>query len=73
MRNRFKDKVAVITGGASGIGKALCQELGRRRTIVVVADINEEDAKGVAQSIISDVSREESSRRLVMTSKPRGT
>lgn len=34
----FSDKVAIVTGGASGIGKAISQELLRRGASVVVAD-----------------------------------
>ena len=52
--NLFKDKVAVVTGGASGIGRAICAELGHRGAIVVATDINasgaEEVAKGISQS-----------------------
>lgn len=33
------NQVAVVTGGASGIGLGLCQEFGRRGLAVVVADI----------------------------------
>ncbi|MBW1742154.1 MAG: SDR family oxidoreductase [Deltaproteobacteria bacterium] len=49
----FTQKVAIVTGGASGIGEALCQEIGRRGAIVVVADINTEGAQGVASYISS--------------------
>lgn len=38
----FKDKVAFITGAASGIGKALAQELSRRGAKVVLTDVNQE-------------------------------
>jgi NAD(P)-dependent dehydrogenase (short-subunit alcohol dehydrogenase family) len=50
--NDFKGKVAIVTGGASGIGRALCQEMGRRGALVVVADVNIEGAQEVA-SVIS--------------------
>ena len=51
--DNFTQKVAIVTGGASGIGKALCQEIGRKGAIVVVADINAEGAQEVASSISS--------------------
>lgn len=51
MTHRFKDKVAIVTGGASGVGRALCDEMGRRGTTVIVADINMEGAQDVASAI----------------------
>lgn len=47
----FRDKVAIVTGGASGIGRALCEELSRKGATVLVADINAERAKQVASAI----------------------
>lgn len=47
----FKDKVAIVTGGASGLGRALCEELGRRGAKVVPVDINQEGAEQVASNI----------------------
>jgi NAD(P)-dependent dehydrogenase (short-subunit alcohol dehydrogenase family) len=47
----FRNAVAVVTGGASGLGKALCEELGRRGAFVVVTDIQEEGARTVAEGI----------------------
>ncbi|UCD70791.1 MAG: SDR family NAD(P)-dependent oxidoreductase [Syntrophobacterales bacterium] len=48
----FKDTVAIVTGGASGIGRALCEELSQRGTAeVIVADINAEGARQVASAI----------------------
>jgi NAD(P)-dependent dehydrogenase (short-subunit alcohol dehydrogenase family) len=44
----FENKVAIVTGGASGIGRALCAELARRGAAVVVADIDVEGAQEVA-------------------------
>ena len=38
----FKDKVAVITGAASGIGRALAERCAREGMKVVVADIEED-------------------------------
>jgi NAD(P)-dependent dehydrogenase (short-subunit alcohol dehydrogenase family) len=48
----LRDKIAIVTGGASGIGRALCQELGRREAAgVVVADLNAAGADEVAAAI----------------------
>lgn len=37
---RLKDKVAIITGGASGIGKAAAERFGQEGATLVLADIN---------------------------------
>ncbi len=47
----FKDKTAIVTGGASGIGQALCRKLGEYGAIVTVADINEIGARETAKQI----------------------
>jgi NAD(P)-dependent dehydrogenase (short-subunit alcohol dehydrogenase family) len=47
----FKDAVAIITGGASGIGCALACELARRGAEVVLADLQIEKAQDVAAQI----------------------
>jgi NAD(P)-dependent dehydrogenase (short-subunit alcohol dehydrogenase family) len=49
--NTFKDKIAVVTGGASGVGRALCEVLSRQGGIVVVADINAAGASYVAATL----------------------
>jgi NAD(P)-dependent dehydrogenase (short-subunit alcohol dehydrogenase family) len=51
MTNHFTGKVAIVTGGGSGIGEALCLELARRGARVVVADINAQNAQRVAAAI----------------------
>jgi len=49
--SRFQNAVAVMTGGASGLGKAICEELGRRGAFVVVTDVQEDGARAVAAGI----------------------
>jgi NAD(P)-dependent dehydrogenase (short-subunit alcohol dehydrogenase family) len=49
--NPFKDKAALVTGGASGIGCALSEGLGQRGAVVIVADINSKGAQKVAAAI----------------------
>jgi NAD(P)-dependent dehydrogenase (short-subunit alcohol dehydrogenase family) len=47
----FHERVAIVTGGASGIGRALCEELSQQGSVVVVADVNIEGAKEVVRAI----------------------
>jgi NAD(P)-dependent dehydrogenase (short-subunit alcohol dehydrogenase family) len=51
MREVFESSVAFITGGASGIGRALGVELARRGAEVVLADRQHESASEVAAEI----------------------
>lgn len=44
-------RVAVVTGGASGMGEATCHELGRRGHKVAVLDVNEEAAQRVSEDL----------------------
>ncbi len=71
----FKDAVAVVTGGASGLGRALCEEMARRGAIVVVTDVDEAGARAGADGIAAaggrasaaalDVGQPEAFRRVV--------
>jgi NAD(P)-dependent dehydrogenase (short-subunit alcohol dehydrogenase family) len=47
--NPYSAKTAVVTGGASGIGYALCRELARRGALVYAADLNEEGLSRLQQ------------------------
>ncbi|KAL3200472.1 hypothetical protein MRX96_043390 [Rhipicephalus microplus] len=47
----FSGRLAVVTGGGSGIGEAICHVLAERGARVVVADINFEAAEKVSNSL----------------------
>lgn len=49
--NRVAGKVAIVTGAASGMGKADARLLAAEGAIVVVADLNEVDGQAVADEI----------------------
>lgn len=48
---RLKDKVAIVTGGGVGIGKAYAHGLAKEGAKVVIADIQEAEARKVAADI----------------------
>ena len=65
-----KDKVAVVTGGASGIGLALCTRFAQEGAHVVLSDLNQEACERRAAPIgaypvVANVGREEDIANLV--------
>jgi meso-butanediol dehydrogenase/(S,S)-butanediol dehydrogenase/diacetyl reductase len=51
MESRLSGKLAIVTGAAQGIGKAVALRLAHEGADVVVADINDEAARQTAQEI----------------------
>ncbi|MCE2916204.1 MAG: SDR family NAD(P)-dependent oxidoreductase, partial [Rubrivivax sp.] len=48
---KLQDRVAIVTGGAQGIGQAIAQGLAREGAAVVVADLEESKAQATAAAI----------------------
>lgn len=72
MKNRFEGKVAIVTGGASGIGKATVKILVEEGAKVTVADMNQDALDAVkaeyADAVLAlkvDVSKEEDVKNMV--------
>jgi NAD(P)-dependent dehydrogenase (short-subunit alcohol dehydrogenase family) len=49
--NRVLGKVIIVTGGASGIGRATCQLLAREGAFIAIIDINDQAGKDTAEKI----------------------
>ncbi len=53
-RGELAGRVALVTGGASGIGRATARLLAARGAHVVVADLNVEGARTVAEELVAE-------------------
>jgi NAD(P)-dependent dehydrogenase (short-subunit alcohol dehydrogenase family) len=78
---RFAGKVAIVTGGASGIGRATALQLAREGAALCIADVQEvkaaelareiEQAGGRAFACVADVSQEADNTRMVEQTRSR--
>lgn len=50
---RFKNKVAIVTGGGGEIGRASALRLAREGASIVIADLNQANAEAVAEEIFT--------------------
>jgi sorbitol-6-phosphate 2-dehydrogenase len=57
MGKLLQDHIAIVTGGAQGLGEAICRRLARESAHVVVADLNLEGAERVATEIMAQTDR----------------
>lgn len=51
------DRIALVTGGAQGLGAAICLRLAREGCDVVVADLNREQAEQTALAVANETGR----------------
>ena len=76
MDQKLKDRIAIVTGGAQGLGEAISLRLAKEGCHVVVADIMEEGIKSTQEKIqkefnqktlgiVTDVTKEEAVANLV--------
>jgi sorbitol-6-phosphate 2-dehydrogenase len=57
MSGQLQDRIALVTGGAQGLGEALCWRLAQEGCHVAVADINQAGAEQVAAAIQAHTDR----------------
>jgi len=73
---RVKDKVALVTGGASGLGRADAELLAAEGARVIITDLNQDAGEGLAAELgglflRQDVSREEDWQQVMRTIEAR--
>ena len=78
-RGRLEGQTALVTGGASGIGRGICERFAAEGARVVVADINEAGARAVADelghgaiAVAVDVTDEDSVAAMIATAAGAG-
>jgi NAD(P)-dependent dehydrogenase (short-subunit alcohol dehydrogenase family) len=52
--DRLKGKTALVTGGAKGIGRAICQRFAEQGARVVITDIEKDQGMALVETIRSN-------------------
>jgi sorbitol-6-phosphate 2-dehydrogenase len=67
MAGVLQDKIALVTGGAQGLGQAICLRLANEGSHVVVADIKIEQAQATADAVSQETGRRALAVRMDVT------
>jgi sorbitol-6-phosphate 2-dehydrogenase len=70
MNRVLEDRVAIVTGGAQGLGEAICHRLAREGAHLAVADLNLEGAARVAAEIVAQTDRRAVAVHVDVTKEP---
>ncbi len=57
MSGALQNKIAIVTGGAQGLGQAISERLAREGCQVVIADVNETGVQVTAKAIAKETGR----------------
>ena len=50
----MKNSIVMVTGGASGIGRGICEVMANKGASIAIADINENNAKEIEEELVKD-------------------
>jgi sorbitol-6-phosphate 2-dehydrogenase len=67
MTGLLQDRIAIVTGGAQGLGQAICYRLAREGCHVIVADLNDSAASETAATIEAEMGRRSFALRVDVT------
>lgn len=67
MAEQLAGKIALVTGGAQGLGQAICLRLAREGCDVVVADVKIEQAQATAEQVCQETGRRAIAVRMDVT------
>ena len=69
MKQILQDRIAIVTGGAQGLGAAICLRLAQEGAHVVVADLNLEGAEETATYIVAQTGQRATQAKVDVTNE----